>query len=205
MGLTSGGGAANAAQSQAANANAQTSAVIKQIKDAYNTPGLQQQYQDYSNNLLAQGTQQVNQQQQINARDLLFANARSGLTGGTEAAGLNTTLGEEYKQGLLSAANNATSATNALQQANQNQEDSLISQAAAGGGTGITGQLISQNQATTLGAAQQGIGAGSLNNLFQGTAQAYTNEQNNAALAALLKNPTGGVYGGNVSSLYGVG
>lgn len=202
--LLAGKGAAQSAQTAGVGANAETNAVIDQIKRAYDSPALAQQYTNYQDSLNQYYTSQVNQQQQVNARDLLFANARSGLTGGTQAANLNTTLNEEYKQGLLSAANTARSATNALEQANQSQENALISQAAGAGTTGVPAQLISQSQGANLSAAQGQIGAGALGSLFSGTAQAYTQEQQAAALAQILKTPTGGAYGGNQASLYGV-
>lgn len=203
MSLTSGGGNAAATQAQAANENAATQASIQNIQSAYNNPNVQQQYSNYETNLQNYYTQQVNQQQQINARDLMFANARSGLTGGSQAADSNAQLQKDYASGLLSAANSATSATNSLEQANQQQENSLISEAAGGGATGGVGGLISQSQSGNLANAQSAFSPNALNNLFAGTSAIYTNEQNQAAIAKLMSTPYGGLYGGNTGSLYG--
>jgi len=79
-------GSGNSATQAAANANAQSQAQIQNavtgINAAYNSPARAQQIQTYGGNLQNYYDTQVNQQQAINARDLTFSNARSGLTGG---------------------------------------------------------------------------------------------------------------------------
>ena len=76
-------GGSNSATQAATAANAQTQQQIQQsvagINAVYSSPARQQQYSQYGNALKDYYTGQVNNQEAINARNLKFAMARSGL------------------------------------------------------------------------------------------------------------------------------
>ncbi len=188
-------GAANAASQQQAQQQQQIQQSVSAINNAYNSPARQQQYQQYYNNLNQYYTNQVNQQEATNARDLTFANARSGLTGGSEAVDSNAQLQKDYTQGLLQATQSAQAGEAALQQSDINSKNQMISLAQQGNYTGQIPVQASEAQSASLNAAKNYGQANSLNNLFSGTAGIYQNEQTAAANRAAQSNPIGTVYG----------
>jgi hypothetical protein len=187
--------AANAATAQNAQQQQQIAQSVSAINAAYNSPQRQQQYQQYSSNLNKYYTDQVNTQEATNARNLTFANARSGLTGGSEAVDSNTQLQKDYTQGLLQASQQAQAGEAGLQQSDTNSKNQLISLAQQGNYTGTIPTQVAQAQNASLGAAQNYTNANSLNNLFGGTAQVYQNEQTAAANRKAQQTPIGSLYG----------
>jgi hypothetical protein len=192
--------AANAASQQQAQQQQQIQQAVGAINNAYSSPQRQAQYQQYYNNLNQYYTNQVNQQEATNARDLTFANARSGLTGGSEAVDSNAQLQKDYTQGLLQATQAAQGGEAALQQSDINAKNQLTSLAQQGNFTGQIPTQVSEAQSASLNAAKNYGNANSLNNLFGGTAQIYQNEQTAAANRAAQANPIGTLYG---SSAFG--
>jgi hypothetical protein len=132
----------------------------------------------------------------VNARNLQFANARSGLTGGSAAVDNNTQLQKDYTQGLLNASQQATAGTSALEQSDVNAKNQLIGLAQQGNFTGAIPTQIAQAQNASLGAAQNYGQAQSLGNVFAGTAGIYQNEQTAAANRKAQSSPFGSMYGG---------
>jgi hypothetical protein len=193
--MGTGNSAANAANAANAQQQAQIQNSVNQINAAYSNPNRTDQYEAYNKNLSNYYTGQVNDQEATNARNLKFAMARSGLTGGSAAIDSNTQLQKDYTQGLLQASQQATAGTSALQQADINSKNQLISMAQAGGSIGqIPGQVASA-QGASLGAAQAYGGANALNNLFAGTSQISNNEQTAAAMRKSQTTPFGSLYG----------
>lgn len=192
--------AANAAQQQQ---QQQIQQSIAAINSAYTNPNRTSQYQQYGQNLNQYYTGNVNEQEAVNARNLKFAMARSGLTGGSAAADANTQLQKDYTQGLLQASQQAQAGQAALQQSDINSKNQLISLAEQGGYLGAIPQQVSQAQNTALNAAQNYGQANAVNNLFSGTAGIYQNEQTAAANRAAQQNPIGSIYGtGGSASIY---
>src|SRR5882762_67615 len=93
--------ASNAASAADAARQKQINDSISQINSAYGSPSRQAQYDTYGRNLKDYFTGQVNEQQANAARNLKFAEARSGLTGGSASVDANTQLGKDYTKGLL--------------------------------------------------------------------------------------------------------
>ena len=199
MGSSSSTAAASAANSQQ---QAQINGTIAQINSAYDSPSRQAQYSTYGNQLDQYYTNQVNQQDATNARNLKFANARSGLTGGSEAVDSNTQLQKDYTQGLLQASQAAQTGQAALEQADISSKNQLIAQAEQGSNLGSIPNAIASSTNANLGAAQNYSNSNSLGNLFAGTAQIYQNEQTANANRLAQNNPIGTPY---ASSAYGGG
>jgi len=187
--------AANAAAAQQAQQQAQIQNSVNAINQAYSSPARQAQYQQYGQNLNNYYTNQVNTQEATNARNLTFANARSGLTGGSEAVDSNTQLQKDYTQGLLQASQQAQAGESALEQADTNAKNQMISLAQQGNYTGTIPTEAAEAQSATLGAAQNYGNANALNNLFTGTANIYNNEQVAAANRKAQTSPVGSLYG----------
>jgi len=173
---------------------------ISQINSAYDSSSRNAQINSYGTNLQNYYTGQVNQQEAINARNLKFAMARSGLTGGSAAVDSNTQLQQDYTKGLLQASQAAQSGVASLQQSDINAKNQLTSLAEQGSYMGAIPTQISQAQSASLGAAQNYGSANALGNLFSGTAGIYQNEQTAAANRNAQNNPIGTPYGGSTSS-----
>ena len=198
--MGTGNSAANAANAANAAQQQQINNSVNQINNAYNSTNRQNQYQQYNKNLSDYYTGQVNNQEATNARNLNFANARSGLTGGSAAVDSNTQLQKDYTNALLQASQAATSGTSALEQSDINAKNQLIGLAQQGNFTGAVPSAISAAQVASLGAAQNYGSANALNNLFQGTQGIYQNEQTAAANRQAQQNPFGSNYSASAYS-----
>jgi hypothetical protein len=202
--MGTGNSAANAASAQQQQQQQQIQQSVAAINNAYSSPARQAQYDTYGQNLNKFYTNQVNTQEATNARNLKFANARSGLTGGSAAVDSNTQLQKDYTQGLLQASQAAQGGQAALQQSDINAKNQLTSLAQQGNYTGTIPTQVAQAQSTALGAAQNYGNANAVNNLFSGTAGIYQNEQVAAANRRSQQSPIGGSqYGPAAPSVWG--
>ncbi len=192
--------AAKASAAANADQQAQIQASVNQINQAYSSPARQSQYTTFGNNLNDYYTNQVKTQEGTNARNLNFAMARSGLTGGSAAVDANTQLQKDYTTGLIQASQAAQSGKANLMQSDINAKNQLTSMAQQGGFTGAIPTEVAQAQSATLGAAQGYGNANALNNIFSGTAGIYQNEQINAANRRAQMTPIGSPYGGALGS-----
>jgi hypothetical protein len=193
--MGTGSSAANAANAANAQQQQQIQQSVGQINQAFSSPNRQAQYQTYQKSLGDYLTGQVNNQEAINARNLKFADARSGLTGGSAATDSNTQLQKDYTQGLLQASQQAQAGTSALEQADINSKNQMISLAQQGNFTGAIPTQVAQATSANLGAAQNAFNPTALGNLFQATGQIYNNEQTAAAQRAAQTSPIGSLYG----------
>ena len=193
--MGTGSSAANAANAANAQQQKDITNSVNQITAAYSNPNRANQYQQYQTNLGGYLTGQVNNQEAINARNLKFANARSGLTGGSAAVDNNTQLQKDYTQGLLNASQQAQAGTSALQQSDINAKNQLIGLAQQGNFTGAIPTQIGQAQSASLGAAQSAFNPNALGNVFAGTAGIYQAEQTQAANRKAQTSPFGSYYG----------
>lgn len=193
--MGTGNSAANAANAAQAQQQADIQKSVGQITSAYSNPARANEYAQYNKNLSDYYTGQVNNQEAVNARNLKFAMARSGLTGGSAAVDSNTQLQKDYTQGLLNASQQATAGTSALQQSDINAKNQLIGLAQQGNFTGTIPTQTAQAQGASLGAAQNYGQANGLANLFAGTAGIYQNEQTAAANRKAQTSPFGSLYG----------
>jgi hypothetical protein len=187
--------AANAAQAADTQRQNQIQQSIGQINSAYSSPQRQAQYDQYGNNLNKYYTGQVNDQEGVNARNLKFAMARSGLTGGSAAVDSNTQLQKDYSKGLLQASQQAQAGKSALQQSDTAAKNQQISLAEQGAYTGAIPTQTAQIQQANLSAAGNYGNANALGNLFGGTANIYANEQTAAANRRAQQLPVGSLYG----------
>lgn len=198
--MGTGNSAANAAAAQQAAQQAQIAQSVQAINNAYSSPSRQAQYQTYGQNLNNYYTNQVNTQEATNARNLKFANARSGLTGGSEAVDSNTQLQKDYTQGLLQASQAAQAGQASLEQSDINSKNQMISLAQQGNYTGTIPTQVAQAQTANLNNASNYANANALNNLFTGTAGIYQNEQTAAANRKAQASPIGSLYGSSSTS-----
>lgn len=201
MGLSN--SATNAAsQSEAEQQNA-INGTIAQINSAFNSPSRQAQYQNYGNELDNYLTGQVNNQEATNARNLTFAEARSGLTGGSAAVDANTQLQKDYTQGLLQASQAAQTGQAQLEQADISSKNQLIAEAEQGAYLGSIPQAVASATSANVGAAKNFMNPNALGSLFSSTAGIYNTEQTQYANRIAQNSPIGGFY--NSPSTYSSG
>lgn len=193
--MGTGNSAANAANAANAQQQQQIQQAVGQINSAYSSPQRQAQYDTYGQNLLNYYTGQANESEANNARNLKFAEARSGLTGGSAAVDANTQLAKDYSKALLQASQQAQAGKSALQQSDIQAKNQLIGLAQQGNFTGTIPTQIAQSQSAALGAAQNYGNANALGNLFSGTGQIWQNEQTAAANRKAQTSPIGSLYG----------
>lgn len=195
--MGTGNSASRAATAANAQQQAQINATIQQINSAYGSPQRTQQYSDFGRSLLDYYTGQVNTQEATNARNLKFAEARSGLSGGSASVDANTQLAKDYTQGLLQASKAAQTGQASLEQSDIASKNQLIAEAEQGAYLGSIPQAVASATSANLGAAQNYGNTNALANLFSGTANIYQNEQVAAANRKAQQSPIGSVYGGN--------
>lgn len=198
--MGTGNGAANAANAANQQQQQQIQQAVQQINAAYSTPQRQAQYASYGKNLDNYYTGQVNTQEATNARNLKFAEARSGLTGGSAAADANTQLQKDYTTGLLTASQQAQGGQAALEQSDTQAKNQLIGLAQQGNFTGTIPSQVATAQSASLGAAQNYQNANGLGTLFGNTANIWQNEQTAAANRKAQQSPIGSIYGTSGSS-----
>jgi hypothetical protein len=196
--MGTGNSAANAANAANAQSQQQIQQSVAAINNAYNNPNRQQQVNQYGQNLQNYLTGQVNNQEAVNARNLKFAMARSGLTGGSASVDSNTQLQKDYTQGLLQASQQAQSGEAALSQADIQSKNQLIGLAQQGNFTGAIPSAVASATSANLGAAQNAFSPNALGNLFSSTSGIYQNEQTAAANRLAQQNPFGTVYSSSV-------
>lgn len=197
--MGTGNSAANAANAANAQQQEQIKASVQQINNAYSNPQRQAQYDTYGKNLLNYFTGQANESETTNARNLKFAEARSGLTGGSAAADANTQLQKDYSKALLTASQQAQAGKAALQQSDIQAKNQLIGLAQQGNFTGTIPTQIASAQSASLGAAQNYANPQALGNIFSGTGQIWQNEQTAAANRKAQTSPIGSLYGSSGS------
>lgn len=195
--MGTGNSASNAANAANQQQQQQIQNSVNQINAAFSSPSRQAQYDTFGKNLQDYYTGQVNTQEATNARNLKFAEARSGLTGGSAAADSNTQLGKDYSTALLQASQQAQAGKASLQQADVSAKNQLIGLAQQGNFTGTIPTQVAQAQNAALGTAQNYGNANGLGNLFAGTGQIWQNEQTAAANRKAQISPVGSIYGGN--------
>lgn len=183
--------AAKAAQEQQAQQQANIQAAIGQINSIYSSPSRQQQYTDLQNAVTQRNLQSLNQQQQDANRNLNFAMARQGLTGGSADADASARQEQLYNQGVLNATQAGQQASSGLQAADQQSKNSLIGLAESGlSATDASNQALDALQANAQNAQSQAT-AQSVADAFGGLGSYFTNSTNAAAVRNALQNPSG--------------
>src|ERR1700688_2093141 len=157
-----------------------------QIQEAYDSPQRQQQYQDYMNNLKGLYTDQVNQQQQIAARNLKFSDARSGHTGGSAAADAGAMLQNDYQSGLMTAADTARAGTDSLIAADNAPKTTAIGAAVYAANVDHPGIASAGSTLQNINTAANTATAGTLGNMFSDLGNVY---QKNKAVAGANFSP----------------
>lgn len=179
-------GGSDSASKQAAANQAQQQANIQQattqIGSIFNNPARQQQYTDLNNATTSYYTGQLNQQKDAQDRNLKFAQARGGQTGGSVAVDQNAQSGKDYLAGVLRA-KNLGAAAGANLQGQDSQEQANLTAAAQGGlsATDAATQAASAMKGS-LDSAQATSTANAFGDAFGDFGQIYQKSQDAAQL-----------------------
>lgn len=188
-------GSGSAAAQAAVNAAQQQSQInqnVNNIQAAFSPAATAGQYTQYANALTQSYQAALQRQQQLASRNLNFAMARSGLTGGSAAADQAGLLQQESALGTLNAQQQVQGKVAALQQQNAQTEAQLMSVAQTGGYMGDAAQETASALQANLGNAMGNTAASGLGNVFGNTANLVNNMNTASALRQGMQ--TGAVY-----------
>lgn len=194
MCISSGDKAQKQAAAQQQQTTADEQAAVTGISSIFTDPSRQAEYDKLGADTTAYYTNDVNQQEAIAARQQKFALARQGQTGGSQQAYEGGQLSQDYQKAIVQATNQGQTAEANLKSSDEQQRESLVTMAMNGlsaneGESQATGSL-----ATSLQAAQGGIGAQSMGNLFGDLSQYQTDSTNAAALRQGLTQGYGSIF-----------
>jgi hypothetical protein len=171
------GGSSNNAQKEASQQEAQRQAAIKQstgqIDAIFSSPERQAQYAQFLEAARKLYGDELMKQQKDNSRQMKFALARSGQTGGSTAVDQGVKLGEAFQKGTIEAERLAQGNTADLKQSDEQARLQLIGLAQGGldATTGIKNaqtNLLSNLQAGNATRNVKGVG-----DVFSGFADMY--------------------------------
>ena len=152
---------------------------VKQSTDAINRAftGRDTQLEDFVNALRGEFTSEAERQKVDADRNLKFALARGGLTGGSASADAGTRLGEEFTRGILQGERQAQDALARLRSADEASRSDLIRLAQGGADSTTAATQAARALQTNLEGARatnlvQGIG-----DIFQNTRNLFVQQQ----------------------------
>lgn len=198
-----GGNAAAAQQQQEAQRQTQISQNVNDIDSAFSSR--QPQYSQYLNASRQLYDTELGRQQQIAGRNLKFALARNGQTGGSVAADQGNELGREMAQGTIQAEQKAQGDLSKLQSQDQAERLQMISLAQSGADIGSGATQTADALRSNLGAAMSGQTADTLGDVFGNVTKDYTNFQNAAMTRKGVNNATQNIYGNQSGQATGKG
>lgn len=206
----SGGGNNRAADQARADEQARMAAIRRTqgaVNNVFNDPQRQADIADYVAATRQFYTQDLDKQKATADRELRFALARGGLTGGSTQVDQQRNLGEGYAKGLLEVDRKARGAGAEIEAADQDARGRLIALATSGLDVTTAAQQAAASMRTSLEAGKsarqaQGIGNAfeSLGNFFKDTKEASARRRADSAFASMYGPSvvTGGFqYGGS--------
>jgi hypothetical protein len=199
--------AAQQAQQNAEQQQQQVNAATNQINSLFASPNVTNEYSQLGNATTQYYMNQLNQQQQVNNRDMTFALARGGQTGGSLATDEATQAGKDYTQGVLEASQRGQSASASLQAQDQATQANLLSMAQGG----LTATAGAQDATSALQSNLDNAKANSTANAFGNAFGDFGSIYSNSTTAAAAKQgmlygygtayaPSTGVFGSANSS-----
>jgi hypothetical protein len=163
---SSGGGAQREAQAAEARRQAQIAQTTRRINQIYDSPDRQKQYADFGSAQRDLYMQEADRQKGVADRELKFALARSGLTGGSAAVDANRRLGEEYSKGVLESERQAQAAVANLRQSDEGSRANLMALAQSGLNASAASTQAAAALRSNLESAQSASRVDSLGDLF---------------------------------------
>jgi len=194
MGLGGGGKAAKAAAKQEQDRQDQIGRTTRRVNEIYDSPDRAAQQGSFFRSINKLLTDDVNRQHVDAQRNLKFANARSGNTGGSVAADNGVVLGKEYSRSLLDATRKAQGALADVRSADATGRANLIQLAQSGLDTGSAATQAAESMQVSLGNARKSA-MGGIPEAFKTTSDIWKRSQEAAEKRRGMTTPVGGLYG----------
>lgn len=175
MGL-GGGNAAKEAAEQERVRQGQISSTTARINSIYDSPERAAQQQGFFESLRGLLTGDVTRQHADAVRQVKFANARAGQTGGSVAQDNNTQVGKEYSRSLLDATRRAQGGLADLKSSDESARSNLIGMAQAGLDTGAAASQAAAGMRVGLDKARA-TNMGGLPDAFKATSDIWKRSQ----------------------------
>lgn len=177
-------GGSDKAAKEATKAEADRQAAIKNsqagINAAYDNPTRKAEIGDYVNSMRDYFNQDLTKQKGEADRQLKFALARNGQTGGSTQVDQQKILGEDYAKGVLNVERKALGAGAELEQADQDSRMRLISMATQGLDATTAAQQSAAGMRSALEAGKSTSMANGLGDLFGNFKSFYQKSAENA-------------------------
>lgn len=197
-----GSGGTNKAQKQAAAADQQKEDDITKsvagVNAIYDSPDRQKQYTDLAADTTKYYTGDVNRQEAVQARSLKFAQARSGLSGGSQSAYQDKVLGQDYSKAIIDATRKGNEAGANLQNADESSRMSLIGMAESGLDAGTAANQATSSLQNNFLTAESGATADQLGSAFTDLNGIYQSSQDAKTFRDTQKYGLGGLFGNPV-------
>lgn len=161
------------------------------------------QYSQFLNATQGQYQQQLAQQNAVATRNLKFALARGGQTGGSLATDQGAELGREQSAGTLQAQQKAEGALSGLESQDNSQRLQLIGEAGSGANLTTGAQQAAQAMQASLGAAQTSANANNLGDVFGNISNSINQINNAKQTLAGVKSANAYTAAGTPSGVYG--
>ncbi len=181
MGAGAGNSGVNQARRDEAARQARMATGERQVNAAFDSPERAGQRNNFMDALRALFGQDAARQKGQADRRLKFANARSGLTGGSQAVDSNRRLGEEFQKGLVGNEARVQTAGADLALDDENARQSLISMIRGGADATATASRAMQLQSSNAQGAQSRAVTQGIGDIFGATADTYTRSEDAAA------------------------
>jgi hypothetical protein len=196
MGASSGARKAQQAQAAAESERQKTVAgTTARINSIYDAPARKAQQQDFVNSVRQRFTGDASRQKAVADRNLKFANARSGLIGGSQEVDSRKMLGDEFTRGILEAENKAQGALGDLQAQDEASRLNLINMARSGLDATTAANRANAATRVNLQNVLSSSTANGLGDIFGATAKTYKDQQEADARRKGQMAPVGSLYG----------
>jgi len=167
-----GGGDGGAADRESAR-QSRIRSTVSRINELFADPGREQQYGEHRQDVYDLNLTELDRQGNDAKRQLGFALARAGLSGGSGDVYSHERLQNRYNEGLMRVGDTANSASAKLRDADERTKLNLISQAQAGMDATTASQSALDAMRTNADIASSQNKQATLGDLFAGIAQFY--------------------------------
>lgn len=174
--MCGGGGGDKAVREQEAAERARQAAInsnVGQIRGIFADPSREAQYAQLESDTTQLGKRELDRQSGDATRQLAFALARGGQTGGSAEIDEGAKVTRSYNDGLLKISRAAQSAGSRLRAADQDTQNQLIAQAQSGLSVGNANSLALTGMRQNILANRADLPAETLGNAFAGVADVY--------------------------------
>jgi hypothetical protein len=194
MGSSSNNRAQREAQAQEEARQRAIQAAQAQVGAIFDNPDRQGQADRLAADTVAFYTRDLDRQAADTDRNLRFALARSGQTGGSVAIDQNRRVGDDYLRGVLDVNRRGQEAAANLRQADEQARANLLAMAQGGLDATTASQQAAQSLRNNLLAGQAGATANQLGSMFGQFGDFFRNSRDNAQWRRGLNSATDDIY-----------